>query len=96
MARAPKEKDNPMTTKTKPIERDNYGKPRTDYYDKLAGMTDAELYEETKSKIWLSGYANNNPRSDYHWHVDAIYDEWSKRGKVEQYGKAHKEVVASL
>jgi len=33
---------------------DNYGKPKQNYIDKIANMTDKELYTETRSKIWLS------------------------------------------
>ena len=30
--------------------------------------------------MWLSAYAANNPRSDYHWQCDACYDEAIRRG----------------
>ena len=52
-------------------------------------MSDKKLLEETEKKIWLSAYANNNRRSDFHWHVDACYDEWERRGKPEMYVKAY-------
>jgi len=46
-----------------------------------------------KKYIWLSAFANNNHRSDYHWQCDATYDEWKRRkGNTDMYGKAHKEV----
>lgn len=76
--------------------KDNYGKPKMEYVDKIVDMTDEDLYEETKRKIWLSAYANNNPRSDYHWQVDACYDEWVKRGNKAGYKKAYDEVVRSV
>jgi len=57
---------------------DNYKKPKSEYLAKLVQMDNFELLKEAKSKIWLSAYAANNPRSDYHWHVDAIYDECKK------------------
>ena len=69
---------------------DNYGKPKSDYLAKIAEMEIPTLLEETESKIWLAAYAANNPRSDYHWHCDACYDECARRGKVEIYDKAHK------
>lgn len=75
---------------------DNYRKPRLQYCLKVWLMTDQQLFDETKSKIWLSGYANNNPRSDYHWHVDAIYDEWERRGKIKEYSRAFEEVTKGL
>jgi hypothetical protein len=53
-------------------------------------MTDEDLLEETELKIWLSGYAANNPYSDYHWHVAVCYDEWKARNKVDMYQKAYK------
>jgi hypothetical protein len=59
--------------------KDNYGKPKQEYVDRIAAMTDAELEKETERKIWLSAYAGNNPRSDYHWHSDACYVECEKR-----------------
>jgi hypothetical protein len=72
---------------------DNHGKPRSLYLKKLAQMTKEELFKETKDKIWLSAYANNNPRSDFHWQVDACYDEWVKRdGNPQNYEKAYNEL----
>jgi hypothetical protein len=68
---------------------DNFGKPKSVYVEKIINMTDEELLKETKDKIWLSAYAANNPRSDYHWQVDVCYDEWNKRGKVDQYTVAY-------
>jgi hypothetical protein len=69
---------------------DNYGNPKQDYVDKIAKMTNRELYEETRSKIWLSAYANSNPKSDYHWHINALYDEWvDNRKNPEGYEKAY-------
>jgi len=58
---------------------DNYGKPKGDYLAKIAAMDDRQLQDETEHRIWLSAYANNNPRSDYHWQVDACYDESKRR-----------------
>jgi hypothetical protein len=76
---------------------DNYGKPKSEYLERIAAMEMVKLIAETESKIWLSGYANNNPRSDYHWHVDACYDELKKRtGDNEAYDKAYKRVLKSL
>lgn len=74
--------------------KDNYGKPKQEYVDRIAAMSDAELAKETEHKIWLSGYANNNPRSDYHWHCDACYVECEKR-EDNIYGRAHKAASAS-
>ena len=76
--------------------KDNYGKPKSQYLDKLGTMTDEELFDECDSKIWLSTYAANNPRSDYHWQVNACYDECRKRGKVSIYEKAYRIIEKSL
>lgn len=67
---------------------DNYGKPKSAYVARIATMTDGELYEETKRAIWLSAYAANNPRSDFHWHVDACYYECLAREKPKIYERA--------
>lgn len=72
-------------------EMDNYGKPRQLYFDKISAMKDEELYQETRNMIWLSAFASNNPRSDYHWKADATYDEWQRRGKPEGYERAYKD-----
>ena len=63
-------------------------KPKSEFLDKIAEMDDKELYEKTKEMIWLSAYAANNPRSDYHWQCDACYDEWMHRGKGQKYQQA--------
>lgn len=69
---------------------DNYGKPRQEYVDKIAALSDSELQDECRHKIWLSAYANNNPRSDFHWHVDALYDECIKRDpSADNYKRAY-------
>ena len=52
---------------------------KKEYAEKLASMTDEELYKEAKQKIWLSAYANNNPNSRYHWQCDATGTESDKR-----------------
>lgn len=72
---------------------DNYGKPKLDYKKRIGEMNDSDLFSETKHKIWLSAYANNNPRSDFHWHVDYIYNEWVERKKENEYARAYKEVA---
>lgn len=75
--------------------KDNYGKPKADYLEKISLMDDDALLDETKNTIYLSAYANNNPRSDYHWHADACYDECQRRGKPEIYQRAYNYIVRS-
>lgn len=60
--------------------KDNHGRPKSEYIDKLKAMTDDELRAACHQYIWLSAYASNNPRSDYHWMCDACYDECTARG----------------
>lgn len=73
---------------------DNHDKPKTDYLGKLVEMSDKELEAECEDMIWLSAYANNNPRSDYHWQCSACYDECDRRGNTKIYFRAHKQARA--
>lgn len=68
---------------------DNYKRPKTDYLKKLILMDDKALFEEAKHMIWLSAYAANNNRSDYHFQCHACYSEGQRRHKPEIYVKAH-------
>jgi len=74
--------------------KDNSGKPKAEYLARIAAMDEAALAEETKSKIWLSAYASNNPRSDYHWHCYACYDECQRRGRGDIYDTAYAKASA--
>jgi hypothetical protein len=67
---------------------DNYGNPKSEFIQMLTTLSDDEFEKKTKDKIWLSAYANNNPRSDYHWQADACYDEAERRGKPQLYKRA--------
>ena len=60
---------------------DNYGRPRQEYLDILSSLSDDDLLKKCSDMVWLSGYAGNNPRSDYHWQADACYDECVKRSR---------------
>lgn len=71
--------------------KDNYGRLRSEYYKKLEAMTDEEFLRQAEQDIWLSAYASNNPRSDYHWQADACHNEAERRGKPELYRKAWKQ-----
>ena len=81
---------------------DNYGAPeqafaarlarrKQGFANRIALMDDEEFVKIAEEYIWLSAYANNNPRSDYHWMCDAAYDEAKRRGKPELYDRAHKQ-----
>lgn len=84
-----------MTDKLTLEGKDNYGKPRQTFADQIAALSDSAFVEAAEKKIWLSAYANNNPRSDYHWQADACYDEAQRRGKPELYKKAYDQAVRS-
>ncbi|CAA2140483.1 hypothetical protein [Hyphomicrobium sp. ghe19] len=73
---------------------DNSGKPRQDFANQIAALDDAAFVKEAEHRIWLSAYANNNPRSDYHWQADACYDEAQRREKPELYIRAFNNVSA--
>lgn len=74
---------------------DNYGRPRWQYLVKIAHMDDQELEAEAENIIWMSAFANNNPRSDFHWQADAIYDECADRNKREIYTRGFERAKAS-
>ena len=74
----------------------NIGEPRQEYADKLATYTDDQFVSVAATAIWFSAYASNNPRSDYHWHADACYNEAVRRGKPELYQQAYDSVERSV
>jgi len=86
---------NLLNTHPKYQGKDNNGKSRQEFVAKIAAMTDEKLLDHTEHMIWLSAYAGNNPRSDYHWQVSACYDEWTARDKAEQYTVAYEAAKAS-
>lgn len=75
---------------------DNYGHPKKAYFERILAMDAQALFKETKDKIWLSAFSNNNPRSDYHWHVDAIHTVYSMRGQEDRYTDAWEQARDSL
>ena len=74
---------------------DNYGKPKQAYLDKIAELGDTLFVQEAERAIWLSAYASNNRRSDYHWQADACSAEARRRGKPELYEQAWSRAVAT-
>lgn len=62
---------------------DDFDKALVEYEAKIKAMDDSALMKEAEQKIWLSAFAANNPKSDYHWQCDAVYDECMRRGKVD-------------
>jgi hypothetical protein len=84
-----------MTDRIKLGGNDNRGKPRQDFADEIAGLNETDFIKKAEHYIWLSAYANNNPRSDYHWMADACYDEAARREKPELYKQAYDAAVKS-
>ncbi|MEN6537955.1 MAG: hypothetical protein ABFD60_07990 [Bryobacteraceae bacterium] len=72
---------------------DNYGNPKSSYVRRVFSMSDAELEKECEDKIWLAAYAANNPRSDFHWHVDVCFAVvLSRDADGKMYERAYKRV----
>ena len=69
--------------------QDNYGQPRISFVRELQALDDAAFQERARQSIFLSAYAGNNPRSDYHWHADACYNEAFRRGRLDLYDAAY-------
>lgn len=76
--------------------KDNKGEPRQKYADKLAAMDEDQLREQANRYIWLSAYANNNSRSDYHWMCDAVYDELKARDRLVIYNEEYEKLTEHL
>ena len=77
--------------------KNNSGKPKADFVRSLFAMTNEELYEACKQYIWLSAYAGNNPRSDFHWMCDACYDAAKARDESAAiYSEAYNSVSKEL
>lgn len=72
---------------------DNCRKPKSEYIEKVEKISEEDLFKECKSKIWLSAYTNNNPKSDYHWQADVCWQECQDREKGEIYKKAYDENI---
>lgn len=74
---------------------DNHPKKKEEYLLRLQSMSVEDLRKETEQKIWLSAFANNNPRACYHWQCDYTYDEWNRRGMLQEYGGCYDRVRRS-
>lgn len=73
---------------------DKYGRQKSQYLDKIKFMDDKQLHSECFDMIYQSARCSNNPRADWHWMVDACYDETKRRNKVEEiYTRAFNQCV---
>lgn len=70
-------------------------KALSEYRAKLEALDDDAFVREVESKVWLSAYAANNPRSRYHAECDAAYDEANRRGKPWLYQRGWNEAYRS-
>jgi hypothetical protein len=75
---------------------DNSAEKQDAFCRGLGVVSDEMLLARAGEIIWLSGYANNNPRSCYHWQADACYDEAQWRGKPEIYKDAYDAVLREV
>lgn len=75
---------------------DNSAEKQEAFCQELETLSDEDLLKRSKDRIWLSGYANNNPRSCYHWQADACYDEAQRRGRPELYKNAYGAVLREV
>lgn len=75
---------------------DNSGKPRQLFADKLAAADDEAFVKIAEEYIWLSSYAANNRRSDYHWMCAACDAEANRRGKPGLFGRAYDQARATM
>jgi hypothetical protein len=75
--------------------KDNRGRPRQEYANYIAAMDEDTFLKEAETATWLSAYAADNRRSDYHWHADACYNEAKRRGKPSLYSIAFNKARAS-
>ena len=75
---------------TKENDKLNTGESKAEWREKLKAMDEKELAKRCENFIWLSAYAANNPRSDYHFLCDAVYAECERRGRGDIYDAAWK------
>lgn len=70
--------------------QDNHKRPRQEFADKIASLDGPTFVREAAGVIYMSAFAANNPRSDYHWQADACYSEAARRGDPSLYERAWK------
>ncbi len=68
---------------------------RDKFIAEIKTLDDGPLQRRTENLIWLSAFANNNPRAPAHWQVDLCYDEWVSRGKSWRYQAAYNDAYES-
>lgn len=71
--------------------RTNHSVPCQHFADSIGASDDEQFVQTATEIIWLSAYASNNTRSDYHWQASACYYEAQRRGKPELYQQAYDE-----
>ena len=76
--------------------KDNYGVPKQEFADRIAIMNEGLLLSTMETIIWLSAYATNNKRSDYHWQSQTCYNECKRRNKLDLYEVAYDRVAKTI
>lgn len=89
MATAQAQRTRPATHRTPA----DFDKAEAEYLEELRGLDEAQLRKEANQMIWLSAYASNNARSDYHWKVDAVFGECERRGRGDIYREEHAKLM---
>ena len=70
---------------------DNYGNMKSKYLESIHQMSDDDLFDECYDMIYHSARCSNNPKADWHWRVDACFEEAMRRDEVGAiYEKAYK------
>ncbi|MEP9376157.1 hypothetical protein ABLE91_05545 [Aquabacter sp. CN5-332] len=67
----------------------------SDRPEDLPALSDEEFVKVTEKYVWLSAFANNNPRSRYHKDVDDCFDEAARRKKPWLYCQGYNRAVRS-
>lgn len=67
-----------------------------EYLSALPSCDDDALRNHAERYIWLSGWAVNNPHSEYHVMADAAFREAERRGKPEIYSAAYRAVSGQV
>lgn len=58
-------------------------------------LSDDDFVKKAEMQIWLSAFANNNPRAPAHKEADAAYDEAVRRNKKWLYQRAWNQAYSS-
>ncbi len=66
---------------------------KAEWENKLKAMSEIQLRQACSEYIWLSAYASNNLRSEYHWKCDLCWDECCRRNRRDLYTEEHNKLT---